>query len=93
MIFILFVWCITSTKPLKANKRHRSPYFVLSRALQTTLQRAVYNLPGESNVPKIYMLYLRAFKPEGMIPPPFCEAKRHIVHTTHALAPQFNTLW
>lgn len=34
---------------------------------------------------------LRAFKPEGMVPPPFCEAK-HIVHTAHALAPQFNTL-
>lgn len=40
------VWCITSTKPLKANKRHRSPYFVLSSTLLAILQRAVYNLPG-----------------------------------------------
>ncbi|KGO44021.1 hypothetical protein PEX1_047240 [Penicillium expansum] len=30
------VWCITSKQPLKANKRHRSPYSAYSRALQAT---------------------------------------------------------
>lgn len=83
------VWRITSTKPLKANKRHRSPY---SRALQATWQRIIHQQS---------LMY--TYYPIHAVPSSFCLMgcfHRHfakinyIQHwTSHALAPQFNTHW
>lgn len=52
MIFILLYGVSRQqnpSRPINATD-HRTEYLALSRALQATLQRAVYNLPGESNV-------------------------------------------
>jgi hypothetical protein len=55
------LWCITSTKPLKANKRHRSPCSLV-------LYEVLGNLECENAVP----LTLR-LEPKGVARPPFCE--------------------
>lgn len=75
----------TPSRPINATD-HCTEYFVLSRALQTyNVLCATYQGSLMCNVQYICLSL------KGWFHRHFAKAK-HIVHTAHALAPQFNTL-